>query len=230
MEDIRTGYLLELNLKILNLYFMTSYSNIKADLQNKTRREQYMILLQTAEWANFRIHILDRHGHACEQCRAPEEKEIEMSEDKKAAYKAEYDKQLAEFNWRKANFTREQWIESLLDGTYIGLPAQVVYKQIVHTSLQIHHKLYFENKLPWQYSAGHIQILCSNCHTEAHRTTRIYTYQDESMQFRKEEAQCERCSGTGYLPQYHYHDDGICYSCGGLGILDGGVPQWVAVS
>jgi hypothetical protein len=64
------------------------------------------------------MQILDRHGHVCEQCRTPEQREIDISEEKKAAYKAEYDKQLAEFNWRKANFTREQWIESLLDGTY----------------------------------------------------------------------------------------------------------------
>jgi hypothetical protein len=48
--------------------------------------------LQTAEWANFRMQILDRHGHVCEQCRTPEQREIDISEEKKAPYKAEYDK------------------------------------------------------------------------------------------------------------------------------------------
>jgi hypothetical protein len=84
---------------------MAFYSDIKADLQDKPRREQYVILLQTAEWANFRMQILDRLGHVCEQCRTPEQRGIDMSEEKKVVYKAEYDKQLAEFNWRKANFT-----------------------------------------------------------------------------------------------------------------------------
>jgi hypothetical protein len=41
---------------------MAFYSDIKADLQDKPRREQYLILLQTAEWANFRMQILDRLG------------------------------------------------------------------------------------------------------------------------------------------------------------------------
>lgn len=30
-------------------------------------------------------------------------------------------------------------------------------------------------------------------------------------------APCSRCGGEGYLPQYHYVNNGVCYKCGGNG-------------
>jgi hypothetical protein len=29
---------------------------------------------------------------------------------------------------------------------------------------------------------------------------------------------CDKCNGTGYLPQFHYFADGICFQCMGVGV------------
>jgi DnaJ-class molecular chaperone len=30
---------------------------------------------------------------------------------------------------------------------------------------------------------------------------------------------CSRCDGTGQLTQYHYHQGGVCFKCGGAGFV-----------
>lgn len=36
------------------------------------------------------------------------------------------------------------------------------------TSLQIHHKYYKKNKLPWEYPNDAFVVLCKNCHEKEH--------------------------------------------------------------
>ena len=209
----------------------SKYSEIERSLLNKPRKEQYLILLHTEEWENFRKEILDTYANVCEKCHVQGQIEVEMSQDEKVKCKAEFEEQLKEFNQRKKHFSHEQWISSLLDGTYVGRPCEVTGMRLVGDAvLQIHHKLYFYNKLPWQYTKDRLEILCKNCHEEVHSTTHIYTYQDETMQLRKEEVACEKCSGTGYIPEYYHINLGICYDCGGLGLIDNGSHQWVPTS
>ena len=30
---------------------------------------------------------------------------------------------------------------------------------------------------------------------------------------------CDRCGGSGYLPQYSHVEDGVCFKCGGEGVV-----------
>jgi hypothetical protein len=40
-------------------------------------------------------------------------------------------------------------------------------------SLHVHHKLYINGKMPWEYSNNHLVTLCGPCHMHEHKTTKI---------------------------------------------------------
>lgn len=40
-------------------------------------------------------------------------------------------------------------------------------------SLHVHHKLYINGKMPWEYSDNHLITLCGPCHMHEHKTTKI---------------------------------------------------------
>lgn len=65
---------------------------------------------------------------------------------------------------------------------------------------------------------------------EARQREVIYLYKDESMKYRKVLAPCNKCQGSGYLPEYYYRDNGVCYDCGGIGIQLDGAIVWEKVN
>jgi 5-methylcytosine-specific restriction endonuclease McrA len=55
--------------------------------------------------------------------------------------------------------------------------------------LQVHHKRYIHNKKPWQYSNCDLTTLCSICHNEIHKTTKVkyYTYHKQKTKNKRAE-------------------------------------------
>ena len=37
--------------------------------------------------------------------------------------------------------------------------------------LHVHHKQYFKNRMPWEYSDTELIVLCEDCHKEEHKST-----------------------------------------------------------
>lgn len=83
--------------------------------------------------------------------------------------------------------------------------------------LNIHHEYYIHGKKPWEYPNEALITLCANCHHKRHQEKQIPLY-TESHHLIKNLITCCRCGGTGYLPQYHHVENGICFNCWGEGI------------
>lgn len=51
--------------------------------------------------------------------------------------------------------------------------------------LQAHHKIYYENRLPWDYSIDFLETLCTNCHLNEHRIKHISQFEVDTKTFKK---------------------------------------------
>ena len=86
-------------------------------------------------------------------------------------------------------------------------------------SLNVHHKYYVRRKQPWEYDDDALITLCSDCHGKVHEENKIpLLYEDRKGILCYPEI-CDRCGGTGILPQYSYYMNGVCFKCGGEGVL-----------
>lgn len=210
---------------------LKTYKEIEHELLGLGRREQYVILLQTSEWSKFRQKQLLSHNEICQRCgvkAGPIEEPIAIDEWEKAQEK--YYQQMREFKDRKKTQTKEEFFRDLMAGIYVGqpiLPNRV--KEIGRTILQVHHRLYYFNKLPWQYLDNEMMVLCVDCHMRLHASEVIYTYKDESRSFRRLTPPCPKCE-HGYIHEFRHRDNGICYECWGEGISFDSSPVWEAVN
>lgn len=86
--------------------------------------------------------------------------------------------------------------------------------------LNIHHKYYVKGFSPWEYSDDALITLCQDCHKKTHKKERIPIYRSlsPSRAIDSYAIACSRCDGSGYLPQYHYYYEGVCFKCWGEGI------------
>lgn len=83
--------------------------------------------------------------------------------------------------------------------------------------LNIHHKYYVEDRLAWEYENDALIVLCNKCHQHVHETEEIYRYLENGEKEILEK--CWKCSGAGFIPAFSYYRNGICFACGGHGIL-----------
>ena len=84
--------------------------------------------------------------------------------------------------------------------------------------LNIHHKYYITGRKPWDYDDDALITLCEDCHQKRHQSSVVYLFND----IREPQAICkicDKCAGRGYLPQYCHIEHGICFKCGGEGVL-----------
>lgn len=88
-------------------------------------------------------------------------------------------------------------------------------------ALNIHHEYYLLGKKPWEYSNDALVTLCSECHQKRHlhQKTPIYEVVNNNRKISCYARLCNKCNGTGYLPQYSYYCGGICFDCNGEGVV-----------
>ena len=92
-------------------------------------------------------------------------------------------------------------------------------KVVAIVTLQVHHDMYFTDKLPWEYETKYLRTLCTECHALLHRSDDTPVYRGDSpLPSRRQSQMCEVCDGVGRVP-YHDEDDGICDACGGRGFM-----------
>lgn len=99
------------------------------------------------------------------------------------------------------------------NGNYLETP-------ITPNALNVHHKYYVNGKNPWEYDDDALITLCQDCHCLEHKSTHTPVYRDlYNKQVLRYAEICDRCGGSGYLPQYRHRDNGICKQCHGEGVL-----------
>ena len=79
--------------------------------------------------------------------------------------------------------------------------------------LNVHHTYYQTNKKPWEYDNESLITVCRPCHEKIHQEEVIYFHDEYGKKI--ELIGCDRCFGTGVLPQYHYVENGVCFKCFG---------------
>lgn len=84
--------------------------------------------------------------------------------------------------------------------------------------LNIHHTYYVKGHKPWEYDNEALVTLCENCHKKRHETSYV-PYYDHERRLIGNLNVCDRCGGSGYLPQYSHVEDGICFKCNGEGVI-----------
>ena len=84
--------------------------------------------------------------------------------------------------------------------------------------LNIHHNYYINGLKPWEYDNETLITLCEKCHKKRHEREKvpIYRNRNELLGFA---TNCPRCNGSGYLPEYNHIEHGVCFKCGGEGVL-----------
>lgn len=84
--------------------------------------------------------------------------------------------------------------------------------------LELHHKYYILNKLPWEYKEALITV-CNECHKNIHETQKIPIYLNERCNESYSISVCNRCNGKGFLKEFQYHKGGTCFKCNGRRFL-----------
>ena len=84
--------------------------------------------------------------------------------------------------------------------------------------LNVHHICYREGREPWEYEEQELVTLCPECHEKVHNESKIPVY-DKKGKIIKIAKICDRCKGAGYIPLYKNVQNGICFKCGGEGVL-----------
>lgn len=91
--------------------------------------------------------------------------------------------------------------------------------QFKYKGLNVHHKYYVNGLKPWEYDNKALITLCSDCHQKRHEVS-VPKYKTLSCkEIECHCKKCDRCGGSGYLPQYFYVQNGICFKCGGEGVI-----------
>jgi hypothetical protein len=166
----------------------------------------YKELLNTIEWGNFRLGIIERDKR-CGKCNV----EIEGDEGK-------YYRRLTseEISQHDKEWENDPGIDLMGDGKHIvkGQKVEIVGIPLI---VQVHHKYYIQNKLPWDYNEKALLCLCRECHVKIHASEEILRYTDDTLSTFEKLQTCSVCSGTGYREQYDYYQNGICFYCDGKG-------------
>jgi hypothetical protein len=123
------------------------------------------------------------------------------------------------FGRMKSNYTSEM-ISKTIKRIYYGDDLKNINNEIfdfvipnIENGLNIHHKLYRSNSEPWDYSIDELQTLCNKCHSIVHKNEIIPVFDENNRRLNIN--WCPKCNGTGYIQEFSYYYEGICFDCNG---------------
>lgn len=178
-----------------------SYKRLLEVFSKENDTPKYSNLLTTKEWLEKREEIVKRDNYACTKCNT-------KSDQKVPGMQSIYIRPIPE----------DEYLE-LLDDIKTHCFSKDIEKKVPKFTLtnnpvllQVHHTYYSLDKLPWEYENKSLITLCSSCHLDFHLNNTVPVY-DKNNEV--EVKFCDRCGGTGYLPEYHYYCGGVCFKCDG---------------
>ena len=192
-------------------------------------RIPYRKLLYTVEWNEKRRKILNRDKYTCQRCN----KEKPNAYDRKSI-SALFAPQTNFIGWHvvgnnriidepiKCGFywlvnTKKFEKSDQYNGfRYVKTPSGNTLIKAESFKLHVHHKIYILNILPWQNYDKDLVTLCKKCHKHLHSKEVIKCFNREGDKLEPiEDENCERCGGSGYLPEFKHVEHGICFRCYG---------------
>ena len=95
---------------------------------------------------------------------------------------------------------------------------------------EVHHKQYIYGRKAWEYALIFLQSLCRVCHSLAHAQP-IPVIDELGVTIGALPTKCfpcERCKGTGNLPEFNHIQHGICFKCVGAGFIAGELNRFIS--
>ncbi len=204
------------------------YSNLKKN-HNSYGRIPYRKLLYTVEWNKKRKKILKRDKNTCQSCEKEKPKEYcrkdisaffppgtnSISWNVVGSTRITNEPIKHGFYWLKKTKEFEKY-DKYSGFKYWNTPSGNTLIVADSFQLHVHHKIYILNILPWENHEKDLKTLCNKCHKHEHSKTVIksfYRTGNDLEPIGNEE--CERCGGSGYLPEFKHVENGICFGCYG---------------
>jgi 5-methylcytosine-specific restriction endonuclease McrA len=151
----------------------------------------YAAMLQTDSWRNRRKEILEKDEFRCTKCNV----------------------------YSTISLGGQAYGKLILKGTLSnGKPLYDLESAENHISLHVHHTLYVIERMPWNYEDKELVTLCFSCHMKEHEDGVIPVYLreiDKIISLTPNIISCPRCGGDGHLPEYNFHQNGVCFGCMG---------------
>lgn len=191
-----------------------------SEIQKEKEDLTYVDLLSTTEWKSKRDLIVNRDNLKCTNC-GKEELIVDeldsfrnMTKDEESKFSENARKEFLTFQHI------EDWMKIIGRFPRFAIPMvkKEDYVEKESIILHVHHKYYIKDKYPWEYKDSALTTVCTKCHTYIHETENILVYENDHLNNSKVAEKCVKCGGTGYLDQYHYYINGICFRCNGNGI------------
>lgn len=207
----------------------------------------YQDQLQSIHWKIKRNHILERDDFSCKKCGCKRSEflglskkygiktyeelinnNIAISLSKNGNYVVVKDRNSGIVN--KCRYTSGDFKEIILEKLKFALKKEedelsklICFIEDIkeldnQVDLNIHHKYYITGKYAWEYNDEALITLCRKCHQYEHQNNEIFVYND-SMALQYKAEICNKCSGSGYLPQFYYFENGTCFNCNGHGVI-----------
>jgi 5-methylcytosine-specific restriction endonuclease McrA len=184
---------------------MKAFSDILKESILTKNEITYGELLNSFEWIEKRENILKRDDNTCSKCN---KKVIEIIDG--LSYRKLTEKEKTEYLEQNKKEKAE-----MIEKVGFSFRFQDPNETLVPLTLQAHHKYYILNRLPWEYKNDALTTLCRECHQDIHNDKIIPVYKTDELKENLKFTPCERCNGSGYLNQYHYVQNGICFLCNG---------------
>jgi 5-methylcytosine-specific restriction endonuclease McrA len=122
------------------------------------------------EWLDKRKQILSRDNYTCQNC-----KSFNPSLGLVEYYRPD-DNGLELHEYESSPGTSFYRISSEKNGITVEMDFGLNW--LVLPTMQIHHKLYIENRQLWEYEDSHLVTLCKDCHTLVHKNIDIPLFND----------------------------------------------------
>jgi hypothetical protein len=161
---------------------------------SSTERSNYSILLSTHEWLNLRERFMKEVKYQCKTCGIKRNWDIDTGE---GYYEIDIFEKKDEHGFPG------------LDSRYLRVKNPVVF--------HLHHTYYVRRTLPWEYADSCFEVLCEGCHKRVHKEKTILMYANHQLGANQHLTPCFKCGGTGYLAEFNYYLDGVCFGCDGAG-------------
>lgn len=176
--------------------------------ENQGTKISYSALLSAEEWQQKRIKIINRENNICQICHT------KCMDDFLLKNSGSYLK-LVPATYEDVDTEKERsGLYDNLNFTYTSQELKLVAQKIPKIP-HVHHKYYVLNNLPWEYPDEALMLVCHSCHSDVHQTEKIKVFTDSSLQNEIKFTPCQRCNGTGYLPEFDYFQNGVCFTCNG---------------
>lgn len=192
---------------------------------------KYSEKLKTIEWYNKRHGIIARDNYTCQGCQviAPINLKMPTGQGSVSIRSLNVAEEVCSELFETSDASAQVWIDCFATAPKSWFLQDDVRFLISNQEnyLNVHHNYYVGYSMPWLYPDEALVTFCAECHKKWHdqNVTMVFqSWEQAKLGNGIPSEVCWKCHGVGELPQYHYHENGVCFACDGIGLTLNGKP------